>query len=126
MFIMLNPSTADANRDDPTIIKCIQFARNWDYGELMVGNLFAWRSPKPEDLLSVSDPVGPHNDAALLELAQRASRIVAAWGNRGELYGRSQTVRQMLSRPLYALHITGSGQPGHPLYLPESAKPFLI
>ena len=128
MFIMLNPSIADARQDDPTIMKCIRYAQSWGYGELLVGNLFAWRSSRPEALLSTADPVGPDNDAALLAMAQRASRIIAAWGSWGSHCGlkeRAQIARRLFDGRLYALKInSGSGQPGHPLYLPDSIKPF--
>ena len=69
MFIMLNPSTADARQDDPTIAKCIQLAQTWGYGRLLVGNLFAWRSPRPQDLPTAPNLIGPQNDAALMRLA---------------------------------------------------------
>ena len=65
MFIMLNPSTADANVDDPTIRRCIGFTERWGYGDLWVGNLFALRSSRPRDLLMADAPMGPENDSAL-------------------------------------------------------------
>ena len=124
MFIMLNPSTADARQDDPTITRCIAYAKAWDYGELLVGNLFAWRSPRPDSLLSTPDPVGPRNNTALLEMAQRASKIIAAWGNHGGLKDRSQSVRRMFPGRLYALDINSSGEPTHPRALQGITCPF--
>ena len=103
MFIMLNPSTADATADDPTIRRCIGFARAWGYGGVRVGNLFAWRTPYPQALRSALDPIGRHNDSALCELAEGAALVVAAWGVHGMWLARSQTVRQRFTRPLHAL-----------------------
>src|SRR5438309_1547537 len=61
MFIMLNPSTADAKVDDRTIKRCMAYARAWGYGKLYVGNLFAFRATKPKNMKAASDPVGPNN-----------------------------------------------------------------
>lgn len=120
LFIMLNPSTADASIDDATIRKCIGFAKRWGFEALDVGNLFAWRSRHPKVLQNVPDPVGPENDKHLLELASRASRIVVAWGNHGSLYDRGSHVLRLLRSTLTAtplcFRITKQGQPEHPLY----------
>lgn len=126
MFIMLNPSTADARHDDPTIKKCIRLAQSWGYGELLVGNLFAWRSPRPQDLPAAPDPVGPGNDHALRQLAQQSDKIIAAWGNHGACQDRDRAVRRMFPGRLHALRLTAKNQPGHPLYLPNTAQPFLL
>ncbi len=126
MFIMLNPSTADASHDDPTITRCIEFAKIWGYGELLVGNLFAWRTPNRHELRSVNDPIGKDNDHHLLRMARKAELIIAAWGNDGSLHNRAHAMRRLFPGRLHALRITGSGQPGHPLYLPETSKPFLL
>ena len=76
---MLNPSMADANRDDPTITRCKGFAERWGYGSLVVGNLFALRSPHPKELFQHSDPVGPDNDYHLQRLAEECKTVVAAY-----------------------------------------------
>ena len=118
-FIMLNPSTADAENDEPTIRRCMGFAATWGYGELAFGNLFAYRSTAPFDLIEkADDPIGPMNDGALIEIAATSDRIVCAWGNQGTLRNRDQDVRKLLKgRELVALEITGTGQPKHPLYV---------
>lgn len=127
-WIMLNPSTADARQDDPTIRRCINFTRSWGFGGLVVTNLFALRSPAPEVLELDPDPVGPLNDAAIVHEAITATLHVAAWGVHGRLHGRDQVVRRLLTEhplrlPLKCLGWTKSGQPRHPLYLLTSASP---
>ena len=124
MFVMLNPSTADACQDDPTISRCIGFARDWGYGELLVGNLFAHRSSDRGALRRSDDPVGPDNDDALLDLAQSADRVIAAWGNDGAFMKRNEAALRLLPARFYALKLTQRGHPGHPLYLPSGVAPF--
>ena len=116
LFIMLNPSTADANRDDPTIRRCIRYAQEWGYGGLLVGNLFAYRSAYPSTLRQVLDPAGPRNGRALAELQERAAITVAAWGGLGDLLGRAREVCGLLG-PMHCLGVTLGGHPKHPLYL---------
>ena len=96
LFVMLNPSTADEDHDDPTIRRCIGFARSWGFAALAVGNLFAWRCSSPADLRSCPRPVGGSNDKWLLRLQASSVMTVAAWGNHGRLLGRSETVRALL------------------------------
>jgi hypothetical protein len=122
LFVMLNPSTADKQRDDPTIRRCIGFAARWGYGAVAVGNLFAFRTPSPDVLRQAAHPVGRANDRWLERLAAESSRLIAAWGNEGALLGRDAQVRELLG-PLYALALTRRGQPRHPLYLPGRAEP---
>lgn len=125
-FIMLNPSTADARQDDPTIRRCIGFARKWGFGGLVVGNLFALRATDPRELLRAVDPVGPENDAHLLAIARTAGLVVAAWGTMAELRGRGAAVRESLEREgveLQVLGLTAEGYPRHPLYLKRELQP---
>ncbi len=122
LFIGLNPSTADATTDDPTIRRCIGFAKAWGFGGLYMGNLFAFRSTDPRGLLNASDPVGPDNDAILLKLSRMVSLVVAAWGNHGVLMDRASHVKT-LCRPLSVLKLNRSGQPAHPLYLKKDMSP---
>ena len=78
LFVMLNPSTADATQDDPTIRRCIGFTKAWGFGGLLVGNLFALRSTDPAALYHADDPVGPENDSCLRTLRDEAALSVAA------------------------------------------------
>lgn len=133
LFVMLNPSTADAERDDATVRRCVGFVQTWGFVGLDVANLYAWRSTDPAGLLLAEDPVGPDNDAAIVELGRSAAMVVCAWGAGGAasslVPARAAHVLQLLSdagvKP-HALGFTRSGQPKHPLYLPKSAHPFLL
>ncbi len=122
LFVMLNPSTADARHDDPTIRRCIRFARAWGFGSLAVGNLFAFRSTSPAALRRAVDPVGPGNDEWMVRLHEESSLTVAAWGNHGQLLGRSDVVGGLLS-DLHILGLTKTREPRHPLYVQASAEP---
>ena len=82
-FICLNPSTADAENDDKTVRRIIGFARDWGFGGVLIGNLFALRSRDPSALYKSADPVGPDNDMYLRQMAEQSELIVAAWGNHG-------------------------------------------
>lgn len=122
MFLALNPSTADHRRDDPTIRRCIGYARDWGFGSLCVANLFAWRATRPEDLKATPDPVGPRNDDWLRRLSGQVELVVAGWGNHGTFMDRAAQVREKMPL-LHYLRLNGSGEPAHPLYLPKSLKP---
>lgn len=123
MLIGLNPSTADAHRNDPTIRRCIGFARDWGYGGVRVLNLFAFRATYPSDLKAARDPIGPRNDEWLQRDAGRCARVVACWGNDGAFQDRSAGVRAMLGKRLDVIRINASGEPAHPLYLPKKLRP---
>lgn len=131
LFLMLNPSTADASVDDPTIRRCTGFAKELGYGSLQVGNLFAWSSAKPADLLCVDDPAGPENQFHLEEMAAGCDAIICAWGNGPVLRklgckdGRRFLPPALLSRPLQVLKLSLAGVPAHPLYLKGGKKSFL-
>ena len=138
VFIMLNPSTAEAIEIDPeedndrTIKKCKLLARNWGFRRLLVVNLFAYRATKPEDLkkkLEVGeDIVGSRNDDAIREAVIEADRVVCAWGDGGSLLDRGNHVWKMVEnvRQPYALGMTKRKQPRHPLsrnpYIPDDAQ----
>jgi hypothetical protein len=122
MFVGLNPSTADEIKDDPTIRRCINFAKEWGYGGVCVTNLFAFRATKPIDMMKADNPVGVENDIWLYRIANNASIIVAAWGVHGTFSGRHIAVREMLPN-LHYLRLTKNGYPGHPLYLPKTLTP---
>ena len=129
LWIMLNPSTADATKDDPTIRRCINFTKAWGYAGLIVGNLFALRATDPRAIGKHGDSVGPENDRYLKEMAKLpyVGRIVAAWGAHAPSY-RAAMVCDML-RPHSDIHCLGinmDGSPRHPLYLPSSTVPTLL
>ena len=122
MFVGLNPSTADAEKNDPTIRRCIGFAQDWGYGGLYVVNLFAYRATLPKDLFAAEAPIGPDNDVWVQKLANESDLIIAAWGNDGAVQGRSHTFRQLLPQ-MKCLKMNKSGEPAHPLYQPKKAVP---
>lgn len=124
MFLMLNPSTADHLKLDPTVTRCAAFARAWGFTVLEVCNLFALRATDPDALYVHADPVGPGNDDYIALAAGRADLIVCAWGNHAALQTRGRAVTAALSgHRLHALRLNGSGHPAHPLYLPGSLQP---
>ena len=122
MFVGLNPSTADENVDDPTIRRCMAFAKDWGYSGLCMANLFAYRATQPADMMSAGDPIGPDNDDWLRDASGGAAVVVAAWGVHGAFIGRHEVVRKTLPR-LHYLRLTKDGHPGHPLYLPKTLQP---
>ncbi len=126
LFILLNPSTADAIVDDATVRRCIAFALAWGYGGIYIVNLFAFRSTDPKALRRARDPIGAQNDHALVSYAEFSELHVAAWGVHGDLKGRDADVRELFSAQgyqLYHLGLTQGGHPRHPLYLRKSTKP---
>jgi hypothetical protein len=124
LFVGLNPSTADERLDDPTIRRCVRFARDWGYGGLVMANLFAFRSTDPRALALVGDPVGPDNDMVLRRLAREAGVVVAAWGVHGVLNCRAQVVVDVgLLGSFTVLGLTKDGHPRHPLYMRADSRP---
>ncbi|EJN06444.1 DUF1643 domain-containing protein [Herbaspirillum sp. YR522] len=119
LFIMLNPSTADAGLDDPTIRRCRSFAKAWDCDGLVVANLYALRATNPADLWRHPDPVGPENDLHLRALADEHETVVCAWG----IHARPERIEALRSifngrmHRLMCLGTTKSGAPRHPLYV---------
>lgn len=123
VFIMVNPSTADALQDDPTIRRCIGVAKREGCGELRVLNLFAYRSTDPAVLHHVSDPVGPENNAFISGQKNYGTRLVLAWGA-GRDQGRVKDVLSLVQghpHGLWCLGTTRDGSPCHPLYLAANA-----
>ena len=132
-FIMLNPSTADAHTDDPTIRKCLGFTRRWSCGELQVVNLFALRTKSPASLRRAPDPTGPEN----LDWLQRTLKlganqpnparrgpVICAWGTHCRKIGQVETVLRLIKgicQPM-CLGVTRDGHPRHPLYVPYRAE----
>jgi len=145
LYLGLNPSRADGQRDDPTLRRLIGFTRQWGYQELVVLNLFARISPSPAALLRVKDPIGEKNDAILNRWLDHWSRtsgidLWCGWGVNGARWDRAQGVLEAIQRLLperrrsvpasahpLMLGRTASGQPRHPLYAPRQAclHPFL-
>ncbi|MEM9215389.1 MAG: DUF1643 domain-containing protein [Cyanobacteria bacterium P01_F01_bin.150] len=139
LFIALNPSTADATVNDPTMRRCISFAQSWGYGGIIGANLFAYRTPQPTVLKQASEPIGPEGDRWISSLCQyvvaqpklakrktKGQAIILAWGNHGQWLGRDRSILQLIQAivPMpHCLTVTKQGQPAHPLYLPKSLKP---
>lgn len=122
MFLMLNPSTADEFNNDPTIRRCIGFAKAWGYGRLVVCNIFAYRATDPAVMKRAADPVGPGNDQAISDCYWESDIAVAAWGVHGDHLGRGK--RLMTTLPtLLCLGKTKDGHPRHPLYVSRGQKP---
>lgn len=117
VFLMLNPSTADALQDDPTIRRCIGFAKREHFGGIEVLNLYAYRATNPRDMLAAADPVGPENDRILAERTVGRT-VIAAWGVNAAAT-RVATVLELLPSTvkLFALGATRDGHPRHPLYV---------
>lgn len=131
VFCMLNPSTADSTQDDPTIRRCVGFAKKWGFGGLAVVNLFAFRATKPEDMVRAADPVGPENDAHI-KAAAKGRLVICAWG----LFALPDRLKAVHARPRAILDLirsvdgdprclglTKNGRPKHPLYLRADALP---
>lgn len=125
-FVLLNPSTADETQDDPTIRRCLGYARTWGYSRLVITNLLAFRATRPVDLKRADDAVGPLNDDHIRTQATLADRVVVGWGVHGDYLRRGEQVMEWLRlvgvRP-FCLATTLGGQPGHPLYLPKDLEP---
>lgn len=120
MWLMLNPSTADANKDDRTITRCINFSKDWGYDGMWVGNLYAIRSTDPSILAvtGANDARGPENDVNLWHMSKECERVVCAWGTMG-----GPTVPLSLYMPMegfWCLSKTKHGAPRHPLYVKKS------
>lgn len=125
-FLMLNPSTADGKEDDPTIRRCVGFARGLGYKRLCVVNLFAFRATDPSELFKADDPVGPFNDDAIREVCADRT-VICAWGSSSATMfrDRPQRVMRILADSKASVACfgkTASGWPRHPLYLKNDAK----
>lgn len=124
-FLMLNPSVADSMIDDPTIRRCMGFARRERFAGIEVANLYAYRATKPTELWLQADPVGPGNGEAIYQIALRCDRLVCAWGGffdgRGGTPDRvNLTIKQLRDHNMAALLCLGrtdAGSPRHPLML---------
>jgi hypothetical protein len=120
-FLMLNPSTADEVKLDPTCSRAREYAERWGYGALIVTNIFSFRNTNPKIMRAAEDPVGPGNDAAIVRAAKEADLVVCAWGNHGAHRERSRAVVKLLEDngiKVHMLRVNANGEPAHPLYLP--------
>ncbi len=126
LYVMLNPSKATEQANDPTIERCQRRAVQLGYGGFTVVNLFAWRETSPARLKRAANPVGPENDAQIALASRECDAILAAWGVHGDHLDRAAQVAALLSQsatPLTALGQTKQGHPRHPLYVPYATRP---
>lgn len=126
MFIGLNPSTADATVNDPTVRRCIGFAHSWGYGTIYMMNLFAFRATNPKVMQAAERPIGPDTDVWLKRVWDRSKMHIAAWGANGGYLARDVFVPKKLDPHeimLYCLGTTKGGMPRHPLYIKADTKP---
>ena len=123
-WVMLNPSTADADNDDPTIRRCISFAKAWGYDGIRVTNLFAYRATKPANLLTADDPFGPDNNTFLR--AAEGPLTIVGWGTHRIVARRGEGRRPWSglfdrATPLQCLGYCADGSPKHPLFIPATS-----
>jgi len=126
LFIMLNPSTATEVQNDPTVERCERRARTLGFGGFRVTNIFAWRDTDPKAMRAAADPIGPGNDAAILESCTWANSIICGWGTHGAHLNRGSQVESMLRTtglPLFHLGLSKAGHPKHPLYIAYAEQP---
>jgi hypothetical protein len=127
-FVGLNPSTADATHDDPTIRRCIRFAREWGFARLKMVNLYAYRATDPRELAEAEktgiDIVGPENDHVISLAFGGSDKIMAAWG---AIYDErvAQFAEDFGGWQMWALGLTKNGDPRHPLYMRADVQPFI-
>ena len=121
LFIMLNPSTADADVDDPTIRRVVNFAKSWVYGGVFVGNLYAFRSTNPKSLRYTDNPIGKDNIQHIQSLIGLVERVIYAWGNKKK---EPDWLYSLVDSP-YCIDVSKKGIPKHPLYLKSELKPKL-
>jgi hypothetical protein len=124
-FIGLNPSTADETKDDPTVRRCVNYAKAWGYGALWMLNAYAFRATDPRVMKAANGAIGPQTDAYLREAAVSAGLVVAAWGTHcaGSRQDEIRTMFAGMGKPLYLLGQTKGGHPRHPLYLRADLQP---
>ena len=108
--------------DDPTIRKCINFAKGWGYGKMIMVNLFAYRSTDPSLLIRDENPVGPDNESYIPKCVSESNLVIACWGNHGKLLNRDKTLMDSLPN-LVCLKRNKNGIPYHPLYLSKDITP---
>lgn len=123
-FVCLNPSTADERENDPTVRRCITYAKDWGFGTFHMLNLFAFRATERKDMKAYPEPIGSENDKYILNIANESSLIICAWGADGNHLSRDKEVVRILHKfDLKCLAVTKDGHPGHPLYLKKDLVP---
>lgn len=123
-FVMLNPSTADENHNDPTVERCQRRALMMGYPALIVTNLFAYRSTDPKSMIEALDPIGVENDKYIQEAAAESELIICGWGDQGTHMQRDEAFWRLVPRYMCRhLKLTRRGQPWHPLYVRYSEQP---
>lgn len=137
-FVLLNPSKATHEMDDPTMVKCFGYGERWGFGVVVLVNAFAWRATDPKELKAAvmhgADPVGPANDFVLRTVVQVTPRpefIVCGWGQHARLETRSGEMRSWQMRKVLkaagadtrVLKLAKNGEPYHPLYLKNELGP---
>ncbi len=124
LFVGLNPSTADARVDDPTIRRCVSFAKSWGHGGLVMCNLFDWRATDPKQLPPSNIAVSDKNDAVLRTCVAEAKIVIAAWGKVPWATKRIREVFQTVfseEKRWHCLGLTKDGiYPRHPLYMKKN------
>jgi len=129
VFVGLNPSTADEKKNDPTVRRCVNYAKAWGYGRMVMLNIFSFRATDPKVMKAEPDPVGPDNDNAIIDVAKQSDLIVLCWGSHGGHLDRGRQVAMLLAAKdmeMYCFGITAAGHPKHPLYLKKSLRPVLF
>lgn len=131
-FIGLNPSTADETKNDPTVTRCIGYAKRWGFDRMVMLNAFAYRATNPKRLRQAADPIGPENPDYVFEYATAADLVVACWGanalwhpNPGyvSMHANLSAALRVAGVELHALGFTKDGAPKHPLYLRKDLDP---
>lgn len=126
-FFMLNPSTADDVKNDPTIARCVKRAILLGYGRLEVINLFAFRSTNPARLRTADDPIGPDNVGHIKDVFAASSVVICGWGKHGGLRNMSEFMVKFMKTfypgKAYFLRLNLDGSPAHPLYIPYDVRP---
>ncbi len=128
LFVMLNPSKATEVQNDPTVERCERRARALGFGAFRVTNIFAWRETDPRKMRKARDPVGPQNDAQILDGVAWADQVIAAWGTHGAYLDRGPEVARLLRATgiaLFHLGLSKDGHPKHPLYISYAEQPAL-
>lgn len=127
-IIGLNPSKATHEKTDPTITRCIDFAKRWNFTRLVMLNLFAWRETDSSLLPQVGEPVGALNNQMIAEQINVADRVLCAWGTGGGLNARDEAVMELIrfsGHTPYCLAVTKEGHPWHPLYVAAVTLPIV-